>query len=333
MVATGKDRPLRDIWSVLPFLVIGMVMAYVEVTMQKEGQPWELPRTDSPLARLAGAGWSVWFYLYKLIWPLNLCFVYPRWTIDGGKLLSFVPDVLLLGAVLAAWWQRRSWGRGLFMVLFCYVALLLPVLGFVNIYFMRYSLVADHWQYAAMIAPAAGLSALLAARARRGLPSIAVTAGALVLLGCLGALTHPASGHLQGRGDSWSCVSFATRTAGWRTTISAIGWRTGGRTQEAVADNEAAVRLKPDDFQAYNNLGVTSAVWVGRRKPSSTSNGRSRSKGTTHWRARTDGTGDKRLGKCSDAPASVYFGGRPGQCPMPSPKIGNGQYRGSSLEV
>ena len=76
----------------------------------------------------------------KTIWPLNLCFVYPRWAIDGGKLLSFVPDVLLLGAVLAAWWQHRSWGRGLFMVLFCYVALLMPVLGFVNIYFMRYSL-------------------------------------------------------------------------------------------------------------------------------------------------------------------------------------------------
>ena len=52
----------RDVLRVLPFLVIGVVMAYVEVTMQKEGEPWEIPRTDSALARLA-EGWSVWFYL------------------------------------------------------------------------------------------------------------------------------------------------------------------------------------------------------------------------------------------------------------------------------
>ena len=66
-----------------------------------------------------------------------------------------------------AWWRRRSWGRPVVMLIVCYVALLLPVLGFVNIFFMQYSLVADHWQYAAMIVPCAAVAALLTTLGRR----------------------------------------------------------------------------------------------------------------------------------------------------------------------
>jgi len=246
----------RDVRRVLPFLVIGAVMACVEVAMQKEGQPWEIPRTDSPLARLAGAGWCVEFYFYKLIWPLNLSFVYPRWTIDGGKLRSFVPDVSLLCATVVAWWQRSRWGRGPFMVLCCYVALLLPVLGFANIYFMRYSLVADHWQYAAMIAPAAGMGALLAAPARRGIPRSAVTAVSLALLGCLGALTYRQAGVYHDFETLWEAV-LSRNPGAWLPHHSLGNWLANqGRDQEAAEHYQAAVRLNPDDFQAYNNLGL-----------------------------------------------------------------------------
>ena len=97
-------------------------------------------------ARLAGAGWAVWFYLYKAVLPLNLAFVYPRWQIDRpARCLTrrgycCWPAVGLLD-------EARGGGGAFMFGLGYFLLLLLPVLGFINIYFMRYSLVADHWQY------------------------------------------------------------------------------------------------------------------------------------------------------------------------------------------
>ena len=246
----------RDVRRVLPFLIIGAVMACVEVAMQKEGQPWEVPRTDSMLSRAAVAGWCVWFYLYKLVWPLNLSFVYPRWTVDDGQLLSFVPDVVLLGATLVAWLKRRTWGRGLFMLLSCYVALLLPVLGFANIYFMRYSFVADHWQYAAMIVPAACLGAWLATAARGNASRVIVGAATLAMLVCLGALTYLRAGIYKDEETLWHDVLHRNPDA-WMAHHNLGNFLANhGRAQEAVVRYQSAIRLKSDDFQALNNLGV-----------------------------------------------------------------------------
>jgi protein O-mannosyl-transferase len=251
-----RDRiDWRDVRRVLPFLVIGVLMACVEVLMQNEGPRLEVPRTDSALSRVAAAGWCVWFYLEKLIWPLNLSFVYPRWTVDGSKLLSFVPDALLLGLLTAAWFNRRAWGRGVFMVLACYVTLLLPVLGFVNIYFMRYSLVADHWQYAAMIVPAAGLGACLASAGRGGIPRVMVAATTLTMLVGLGALTYRQAGVYRDAETLWQDV-LKHNPDSWMAHHNLGNWLANrGRAQEAAVHYEATVRLKSDDTQAYNNLG------------------------------------------------------------------------------
>ena len=115
--------------------------------------------------------------------------------------LSALADRELERAVLSARravgdpaWRWRgggadAWGRPMVMLIVCYVALLLPALGFVNIYFMRYSLVSDHWQYAATIVPCAVFAGAAATLGRRRpLPSEGLaTVLCLALLATLGA--------------------------------------------------------------------------------------------------------------------------------------------------
>ena len=236
----------KDVRRVVPFFVIVAALCPVTVWFHYHRAIGHVVvRTDGFWSRLAGAGWAVWFYLYKAVLPVNLAFVYPRWQIDARNVLTYIPLVLLAAAFVLCWRCRRRWGKGLFFGLAYFVVMLLPILGFLNIYFMRYSLVADHWQYFAIIGPIALVTAII----RRP-----VVAAALLL--ALGALT-------------WKqCGTYANAETLWRTTLrrnpncwmahSNLGdvFSQQGRMDEAVTHLQRALELKPDLTEAHNNLGI-----------------------------------------------------------------------------
>jgi hypothetical protein len=95
----------------VPFFAVSAAIGIVEIWFQTVNVIGEMiVRDDTLPARIAGAGWVVWFYAYKALIPLNLCFLYPRWQIDAGNLLSYIPSVGLLGVFILFWIYRRSWG-------------------------------------------------------------------------------------------------------------------------------------------------------------------------------------------------------------------------------
>lgn len=85
-----------------------------------------------------------------IIWPVGLSFVYPRWTVHADAWWPWVVTCCAIAVPFAIAVRHRRMSAPLVAVLF-FGGTLLPALGFVNVYPMRYSFVADHFQYLASL--------------------------------------------------------------------------------------------------------------------------------------------------------------------------------------
>ena len=144
----------RDVRPLVPFFLAGAGMGLVTLWMERHrvgahGAEWDL----SMLERTLVAGRAFWFYLRKLIVPWPLSFVYPRWTVSVTALWQYAFPLAALALYAALWRLRRRLGRGPLTAGLFYGATLFPALGFFNIYPMRYTFVADHYQYLAALGP------------------------------------------------------------------------------------------------------------------------------------------------------------------------------------
>jgi protein O-mannosyl-transferase len=236
----------KDVRQVVPFFVMAAALSWVTVWYHyHRALGYEVIRTDNFWSRLAGAGWAVWFYLYKAVLPLNLASVYPRWQIDARNVVSYIPLVLLAAAFVLCWRHGRGWGKALFFGLAYFVVMLLPLLGFISTDFMRVSLAADRWQYFAIIGPI-----VLAAAIIRRKPVLAVA-----LLLALGALTWKQCG-IYGNAEIFWQATLRQDPNSWMAQCN-LGnfFLQEGRVDEAITHFQQALQINPDLAEARYNLG------------------------------------------------------------------------------
>jgi hypothetical protein len=202
----------RDIACNLPFFALALVAGVATVWFQYgNAMHWQTVREADFAGRLAAAGWVPWFYFFKAVLPVHLMVVYPKWEIDPGRLISWLPGALLIGCYLVFWRERKSWGRAALFGFGYFTATLFPVLGFFDQAFHHFSLVADHWQYYSIV----GVIALGVAAGERICRRIGGGSGSSVKviasLAVLAALTVA----------TWTRASlYADPNALWRDTIA-----------------------------------------------------------------------------------------------------------------
>ncbi len=129
---------------------ISFVLGLAGTLMRGEQLGIEYAREDGFLSRLAMSGNVVWFYVAETLWPFQLSVVYPRWELGNTAPAAFLPLIALALVIGMFWWYRSGWGAAPLGASSYYLINIFPVMGFVAIMYMRYSLVADHWQYLAM---------------------------------------------------------------------------------------------------------------------------------------------------------------------------------------
>ncbi len=240
----------RDLWRSLPFWGVAVALTLVNIWFQAD-KLVEPIRQASALERLLGAGAIVWFYLHKALLPINLAFVYPQWQIRVDAFQWWLPLAAAVGTTAFLWNQRRRpVGRAAFAAWLFFCFALVPVMGFTDVYFMKYSLVADHYQYIAVLVVAAGVAAALDRLKDR---RIAVSAASVLLL--LLATGTWRQSHLYAGDETLYRGTLKANPSAWmaQNNLGAILLNRGDN-KEALLHVQEALRLKAVYPAAQSNL-------------------------------------------------------------------------------
>ena len=140
-----------DVKPLLPMFAIGLGMALLTAHLERShvGATGRDFAWLTPAHRILIAGRAAAFYAGKVVWPARLLFMYPRWPVDPRSAAQWLYPLAVATVVAALFVARRRLGRGPLVGVLFFLGTLVPALGFVNVYPMRYSWVADHFQYLA----------------------------------------------------------------------------------------------------------------------------------------------------------------------------------------
>ncbi len=191
---------------------------------------------------------------------------YPQFAINAGQWWQYLFPLAAIALPIALWFGRSYVGRGPLAAVLIFSGVMVPALGFFNIYFMMYSPVSDHFQYHASVAlialAAAGATTAATKLSPQGRRAAVAVAG--IVLGALLTLTFRQTfiyhdletlyrDTIEKNPQSW--IAYLNLS----THLDFLG-----RDEEALEIAQQGLRVKPDSPRMHaclgNVLGQLSAV-------------------------------------------------------------------------
>ncbi len=254
---TGRLHP-RDVRDFAPFFVLSLVAV---ITIYMETRHIGAAGADfafSPIDRLLIASRAICFYAAKLAWPFPLVFIYPRWAINPASSAQWLYPITVTAALAALFLARRQLGRGPLAAALIYIILLTPTLGFININFMLFSFVADHFAYLPAIPllplAAAGITLLLRDQRRVVLPVATALCAFLVFLTFRHARLYQSPEKL------WTHTLSNNPHSPVAHAALGFALQQRGAADESIAQYDAALQQTPLDPSALYNLANIAAA-------------------------------------------------------------------------
>jgi tetratricopeptide (TPR) repeat protein len=245
----GKQIGWRRIGQIIPFLILGIAAGLLSIWWEQHlgNYRQDVGQNLTLVERVLIAAHALWFYVGKLIWPVNLTFSYPHWQVNAGEALNYIWLAGCLAVMFALWFWRKTLGRRVIGAVIFFAAALSPLLGFIPLYTFKFSYVADHYQYVACI----GLLALAAA----GLQQMPRVFSVIVLL-VLGGLTWKQAHIYQDQKALWEDTLAKNPTSWMADDNLGTVYRGEGDFEKAIDCYRKAIQLNPNFAQAHYNLGI-----------------------------------------------------------------------------
>ncbi|HEU5079176.1 MAG TPA: tetratricopeptide repeat protein [Opitutaceae bacterium] len=258
----GKISFFRDVLPLVPWFTAATAMGLFTAWFERT---WigahDIEVNLSFAERVLLSGRIFWFYFGKLVWPTNLSFFYRHWDVPAESSRWYIYIICAI-AVTAALWLLRNRNRGLLAAWLLYAGSLFPALGFFDVFPFRFSYVADHFQYLAMLGPIGGVVGGLAVyindKAKLYKLGAAILAGFVILI--LVPLCR------------WQSALYVNDETLFRDTIAKVpsSWmahhilatnlaKKPASHDEAIAEFRRVIELKPDNPDSH--LGLGTELW------------------------------------------------------------------------